>query len=159
MDICQQLLTMPGELQHLLGQFPVSRHHWEPKSWDGIAAEKFSVAGQICHLLDIEVLGYQQRFHRTLCESYPQLASLDGYQLAKQNCYRNRQPEQVLEQFAQARSDTVKLLQSLAAADYARSAHYAAYGRVTLKGLVHLLRSHDLQHLASMHWLLMRAEA
>jgi hypothetical protein len=34
-----------------------------------------------------------------------------------------------------------------------RTGDFAEYGRLTLRALVHYLRSHDYQHLAGMHWL------
>ena len=35
-----------------------------------------------------------------------------------------------------------------------RRATFAEYGEVSLRGLAHILRSHDLQHLACLHWLM-----
>ena len=35
----------------------------------------------------------------------------------------------------------------------AREGFFAEYGPLTLRGLVHYLRSHDQQHLAGIHWL------
>jgi hypothetical protein len=46
------------------------------------------------------------------------------------------------------------MLQTVRQDDWSRMATFAEYGEVTLSGLAHILRSHDLQHLACLHWLL-----
>ena len=58
-------------------QVPNRHLDWSPPTGPG-SSERFS-AGHLCHLLDIEVLGYQVRFRRTwreTCRSSPP----DGYQ-------------------------------------------------------------------------------
>ena len=46
------------------------------------------------------------------------------------------------------------MLSATRESDWHRPATFAEYGDVTLRGLAHILRSHDLQHLACLHWLL-----
>ena len=65
----------------------------------------------------------------------------------------------VLADFAIARARTVKMLSQARATDLARPADFEGYGPTTLRGLVHLLCSHDQQHLAGLHWLLGRMAA
>ncbi|QKJ68283.1 DinB family protein (plasmid) [Deefgea piscis] len=156
MHIFDHLLAMPDELKNLFDDFPSLLFHQEPESWDGIPGERFAITGQLCHLLDIEIQGYQHRFHRTVNETMPELPSLDGYLLAELNQYKQADPKQVLMQFRLARLQTVKMLKALKTEDYSRRANFGSYGEVSLLGLAHLLRSHDLQHLACMHWLRMR---
>lgn len=38
-------------------------------------------------------------------------------------------------------------------AQLVRTGEFAEYGRLTLRALVHYLRSHDQQHLAGIQWL------
>ncbi|MGY3903649.1 DinB family protein [Aeromonas lusitana] len=159
MHLFTSLQAMPDQFEQLLAQVPADHLNWEPANWAGIPSERFSAQGHLCHLLDIEVLGYRVRFQRTLTESLPELVSLDGYQLALDNDYRHQDPATQLARFRAARAETVAWLRELPASAWERRAHYGNYGEVTLDGLVRLLVSHDHQHLAGMQWLLMRLNA
>lgn len=159
MPLFTTLLAMPDRFQQLLDQVPDDHLNWEPANWAGIPSERFSALGHLCHLLDIETQGYQVRFVRTLTETLPELASLDGYQLAQDNDYPQQNPAVQLARFRAARSETVERLQAPPASAWARRARYGNYGEITLDGLVRLLVSHDHQHLAGMQWLLMRLNA
>ncbi|QFI56161.1 DinB family protein [Aeromonas simiae] len=159
MPLFTTLLAMPDRFEQLLAQVPDDHLNWEPDNWAGIPSERFSALGHLCHLLDIETQGYQVRVMRTLTETLPELASLDGYQLAHDNHYPQQNPAVQLARFRAARSETVERLQALPASAWARRARYGNYGEITLDGLVRLLVSHDHQHLAGMQWLLMRLNA
>ena len=159
MHLFTSLQAMPDQFAQLLAQVPADHLNWEPANWAGIPSERFSAQGHLCHLLDIEVLGYRVRFQRTLDEDLPELASLDGYQLALDNDYRQQDPATQLARFRAARTETVAWLREQPPSAWARRARYGNYGEVTLDGLVRLLVSHDHQHLAGMQWLLMRLNA
>lgn len=159
MNLFTALLATPDRFEQLFAQVPGDRLNWEPANWAGIPSERFSAQGHLCHLLDIETLGYQLRFRRTLTETLPLLASLDGYQLAQDNDYPRQDAAVQLARFRAARTQTVDWLSALPASAWCRRAHYGSYGEVTLDGLVRLLASHDHQHLAGMQWLLMRLNA
>ncbi|WP_421240849.1 hypothetical protein [Aeromonas enteropelogenes] len=103
MPLFTTLLAMPDKFEQLLAQVPADHLDWEPVNWAGIPSERFSARGHLCHLLDIETQGYQVRFRRTLEESLPALASLDGYQLAQDNQYRQQDPAVQLARFRAAR--------------------------------------------------------
>ena len=64
-----------------------------------------------------------------------------------------------LDEFADARAQTVALLASLAPDQFARSAQFEGLGPITVRGLMHLLCSHDQQHLAGLQWLACRIDA
>ena len=159
MTLFTTLLAMPDQFERLLAQVPTDQLDWEPANWAGIPSERFSARGHLCHLLDIEVLGYQVRFRRTQEENQPALASLDGYQLALDHDYPRQDPAVQLDRFRAARTETVAWLREQPPSAWARRAQYGNYGEVTLDGLVRLLVSHDHQHLAGMQWLLMRLNA
>ena len=156
MSILDELLSMPEDFEVAFQKLPMELRHWAPKSWHGIPGEKFSALEQACHLRDIEIDGYHDRFTRTLQEECPSLASLDGYALARERQYSTLDSIEVIDCFRRSRTQTVKFLKGLSDADLNRRAIYGAYGEVSLNGLIHLLRSHDLQHLACMHWLFAR---
>jgi hypothetical protein len=154
MQILAELASMPDDVAGLMAQVPADKLAWVPPTWEGIPGERFTALGQACHLRDIERDGYHVRFGRTLREARPDLVSIDSYELAQQRNYEADDVEAVLIAFRRARRETVATLQTVRQDDWRRTATFAEYGEVTLGGLAHILRSHDLQHLACLHWLL-----
>ena len=154
MQILAELASMPDDVAGLMAQVPADKLAWVPPAWDGIPGERFTALGQACHLRDIERDGYHERFGRTLREERPDLVSIDSYELAQQRNYEADDAEAALIAFRKERRETVAMLQTVRPADWDRTATFAEYGAVTLAGLAHILRSHDLQHLACLHWLL-----
>jgi hypothetical protein len=133
--------------------------HWKPPFWEGIPSEHYTAIEQICHVLDIEVEGYQERLRRTIAEVHPFLPSIDGDVLALERSYSNADPHDVLAAFRKARLETIALISRLSADQFARTAQFEGYGRVTARSLVHFLCSHDQQHLAGLQWLLGQIES
>jgi hypothetical protein len=154
MQLLAELASMPDEIAGLIAQVPAERLAWAPPRWDGIPGERFTAVGQACHLRDIERDGYHLRFGRTLREDRPDLVSIDSYALARRRTYEADDAAAALNAFRKARRETVAMLQTVRPDDWKRRATFADYGEVTLSGLAHILRSHDLQHLACLHWLL-----
>jgi hypothetical protein len=154
MQILADLASMPDEIAALVAQVPAAKRSWVPPTWEGIPGERFTALGQACHLRDIETDGYHVRFGRTLREERPDLASIDSYELAHQRNYDADDADQAIAAFRKARRETVAMLQNVHSEQWDRTATFAEYGAVTLRGLAHILRSHDLQHLACLHWLL-----
>ena len=74
-------------------------------------------------------------------------------QLEREQRYEATDLKAALAAFRDARSATLQQLRSLSDVHLARTAKFAEYGRVSLRGVVHYLRSHDQQHLAGIHWL------
>jgi hypothetical protein len=151
----EALAAFPGTLKRCFFSFPEHRRNWKPTSWDGIPSERLSAIEQLCHVLDVETEGYQLRFRRTCIEHNPVLADLPGEAMAAQRRYSEADPDRVLQAFAAARSVTVAAIGNFTDAQLRRPAMFE--GRpMTLRGLVHLLGSHDFQHLAGLQWLLAR---
>jgi len=148
------LQAFPDQLQSLYAAFPRELTHWAPPSWDGIPSESLTAIEQICHVLDIEVEGYQVRFRRTLEEKNPFLPSLDTEAMSRGRAYFQNDATTVLHNLRSARSQTMHLLRPLTPEQLDRPAQFDGYGQVTLRGLVHYLCSHDQQHLSGMQWLL-----
>ena len=147
------LADLPAQLEAHYGAIPASQKHWKPASWEGIPSEHLTAIEQLCHVRDIEVDGYQQRFQRTLNEQNPLLPSLDTDGLARDREYYKQDAAQVLTEFTAARMKTVEMLRDLSPQQLARKAEFEGYGPTTLKGLIHYLCSHDQQHLAGLQWL------
>lgn len=154
MQILSELAAAPDEIAGLIDQVPPEKLAWVPPTWEGIPGERFTALGQACHLRDIEIDGYHVRFGRTLREDRPDLVSIDSYELAQQRNYEAGDAVAAIAAFRDARRETVAMLQKVRSGEWDRKATFAEYGEVTLRGLVHILRSHDLQHFACLHWLL-----
>jgi hypothetical protein len=73
-------------------------------------SEPFTPIEQVCHVKDIEIDGYHVRIHRTLEESHPLLASIDGEALAKERFYSSADTAEVFAQFRDARAKTLELV-------------------------------------------------
>jgi len=154
------LALFPLQLQAHYAALPEDCAHWAPSSWQGIPSERFAPIAQLCHLRDIEREGYHVRFRRALAEHAPLLADLDSEALAVRNAYAACDDARaVLDDFAAARADTVALLSRLSPEQWRRPAVFGEHGRLTVRGLAHLLCSHDQQHLSGLQWLLARIDA
>ncbi|HET6330882.1 MAG TPA: DinB family protein [Holophagaceae bacterium] len=145
---------MPDQVEALLRLVPEGRLDWSPDSWEAVPGGMFSVLGQVCHLRDIEVEGYHVRLKRMLTEAAPDLESLDSYALAETRGYHAADIGEAMSAFRAARQITLEQLAGLDAAQLDCPGTFAEYGPITLRGLIHLLASHDAQHLACLHWLL-----
>lgn len=153
------LRRFPADLRRHLDDAPSDAFDFRPASWEGIPSEELTVRQQICHLRDIEIDGYAKRFERVLNEKSPTLESIDACALIGDRAYDRTDVEHAYAAFAAARRDTVRLLDGVKPADLDRTGDFDGYGRVTLKGLMHYLVSHDQQHLAGIHWLIGKYES
>jgi hypothetical protein len=152
-ELLSELEDMPRQLEQALRLVPGDRFGWKPESWGGCPSETFSVLEQVCHLRDIERDGYHVRIRRMLDESNPSLESLDSHAIARERRYESAELGAALDAFRDARALTVGQLRGLGDAQLARTGEFAEYGRLTLRALIHYLRSHDQQHLAGIQWL------
>ena len=148
------LVKSPAEFEAILSRFLENQINWKPASWEGIPSEEFSALEQICHLRDIEIDGYQVRFQRIISESYPNLVSIDGYELAEKRDYKLQKVDSALDEFRKARQQTIEMIKDFSENDFTRKGVFEGYGEVTLMSLIYFLRSHDLQHLSGLNWLL-----
>jgi hypothetical protein len=147
---------MPAQLERLVRSVPEAQLRWQPETSGGAPGETFSALGHVCHLRDIETDGYHVRVRRMIEEERPSLVSLDGYELARERRYDDADLEEALAAFRAARGRTLDTLRALTDAQLERAGDFAEYGGLTLRALLHYLRSHDQQHLAGLHWLLGR---
>lgn len=152
-ELLADLEDMPRELERAIRLIPRDRLGFRPESWGGCPSENFSALEQVCHLRDIERDGYQVRIRRMLHEEDPALDSLDGYELARDRGYETANVDQALLEFRAARTATLATLRAVAPSQWERTGTFAEYGPLTLRALVHYLRSHDEQHLAGLQWL------
>ncbi len=149
------LAAFPQQLDAFYEAIPAAYKHWTPPSWEGIPSETFTAIEQVCHVRDIEIEGYHVRFRRPLEEDNPTLESIDGYRLARDRNYANADATEALAAFCAARARTMEMISGYNAAQLARPAMFEG-APVTVQALIHLLCSHDQQHLAGLQWLLCR---
>lgn len=152
------LADFPRQLEAYYSVVLSEYKNWRPPSWEGIPSEPFTPIEQVCHVKDIEIEGYHVRIRRMREESNPLLASLDGEALARERSYSKADTAVVFAQFRDARARTLELISQLTPEQFLRAAEFEGH-RVTLRGLVHNLCSHDQQHLAGIQWLLARMAA
>lgn len=158
-DILHELSSFPARLEALYALMPDGYERWSPDTWTGVPSEPLNPIEQICHVRDVEQLGYHVRLTRILRESNPSLASLDAETMARDRNYAKANAAAVLSEFRVARARPVELIANLAPRAFERTAVLEGYGPLTLRGLVHFLCSHDNQHAAGLHWLLGRIAA
>src|SRR5688572_21837700 len=107
------LADFPSLLEAHYSAIPTDFKHWAPLSWDGIPSEELTAIEQVCHVRDIEILGYHERFRRTLSELNPLLESLDTDALARDRSYASQSAEAALSEFREARSKTLAVIAGL----------------------------------------------
>jgi hypothetical protein len=151
------LSAFPRQLEEFFEVIPSDSRNWKPQSWEGIPSEPFSAIEQICHVRDIEVDGYHERFRRALQETNPTLENVDGETLAVERDYAAAEPGEVFAAFRAAREKTLETIASLTAEQFDRNAVFDG-APITVRGLVHMLCSHDQQHLAGLQWLMARMD-
>ena len=151
------LAAFPKQLETFFAVIPKEARNWKPDSWEGIPSEPFSAIEQICHVRDIEVDGYHERFRRALQESNPTLENVDGETLAVERAYVVAEPSEVFAAFRAARAKTLETIATLTAGQFDRTAVFDG-APITVRGLVHMLCSHDQQHLAGLQWLMARID-
>ncbi|MET0808136.1 MAG: DinB family protein [Pseudoxanthomonas sp.] len=152
------LSTFPQQLEAFFEIIPANRWRWKPGCWEGIPSEPFSAIEQICHVRDIEVEGYHARFRRALQETRPVLANVDGEALAVERAYTEANPGEVFAAFRAARTRTLEVVAAFTPEQWERAAVFDG-APITVRGLVHMLCSHDQQHLAGLQWLMARIDA
>jgi hypothetical protein len=154
----EALANFPQQLEAFYEAIPAAYKHWTPPSWEGIPSERFTAIEQVCHVRDIEIEGYRLRFRRPLEEDNPLLESIDGYRLARDRNYGDANAAEAFAAFRASRTRTIEMISGLDAAQLARPAMFEG-ASINVQGLIHLLCSHDQQHLAGLQWLLCRIAA
>jgi hypothetical protein len=152
------LERFPAQLEAYYAAIPRGFENWRPDSWTGVPSEPFTPIEQICHVRDIEVDGYHARFARTLQESSPVLANIDGEALARERRYESADAAEVFAAFHAARTRSLAMISAFTSQQLSRTAQFDGHP-ATLHSLVHFLCSHDQQHLAGLQWLLARIHA
>ncbi len=108
---------------------------------------EFSVIEHVCHLRDIEIEGYTTRIIGILRENNPHLPDIDGSRLAVEREYHSQNLLEALQAFTNARKQNTHTLKSLVTEQFEREGTLEGVGRVTIRGLLLMMREHDADHL------------
>lgn len=139
-EIVRSLKTTPEVIESLAEGLTSSELRKRPEG------EIFSFVEHVCHLRDIEREGYSARIQKILEEDRPQLADIDGLQLALDRDYNAQDVDGALKDFAEARSQNVITVGGLSATQLERSGMLEGTGPVTIGALLSMLREHDVEH-------------
>lgn len=135
------LKLMPEALRQRTAGITDAELHYQPEGG------YFSVLENICHLRDIEIEGYSVRLKRILDEKHPNLADINGDQLARERHYNQQPLAPALDAFTEARHANLEILGKVTESDLARTANLETVGEITLGKLLELWIKHDQGHL------------
>jgi hypothetical protein len=148
----ERLESMPEFLRAALDAVPAGQLSM------ALAPGSFSLLEHACHLRDLEGEGYLVRIRRVLAQDAPALDPFDGAAVAATRDYLSQDAAAAAEAFAQARHESLRLLQPLTPGELAREAIFAGE-RVCLLDLVAMMVEHDREHRREIEALLDELEA
>ena len=106
----------------------------------------FSLVEHACHLRDYEEAGCLHRILRMLVEESPSLEDFAGERIALHRSYCSQNFFAAVEDFARLRQSSVRILESLSAGEWQRTAILGNMGRISIRELVEIVASHDRTH-------------
>lgn len=142
--LLERLSETPALVAHVLQATPEGKLRTRP------TPEAFAPIEVAWHLRDIECEGWLLRIQRILDEPTPTLSSIDGDQLARERRYLSLDLERALEEFAQARRQSVAILQALPLHCWSWSGIFEGQP-LTLARLTQLMLQHDVEHMDELH--------
>ena len=143
--LLRDLRNFPEEVDRAAREIPGSA--WTTRPVEG----GFSMTEHSCHLRDYEMEGVQFRIRRIVDDSEPTLADFEGERLARERDYQHQDGARAALEFANARSETVRMIERLSEAQLARTAIFGELGRITLTRLLEIVREHDMSHRDELH--------
>ena len=137
---CLDLLeATPRILRGLMSELTDDDARWKP------AADRFSVAEVLAHLSHSEGHCYRVRVDRFLAETRPAFEADDAQMYL--DLYRDADPKDAFDQFAQQREATIEYLRALPPEAGGRVALHGEAGEITLNQMLHEWALHDLGHI------------
>ncbi|HLF01381.1 MAG TPA: DinB family protein [Anaerolineales bacterium] len=109
---------------------------------------EWSLAEIACHVRDVELEVNQPRFRKMIGESNPFISAIDSDPWAVERDYKSQPGPAALAAFAEARLETLSLLDRLTPDEWGRPARHAVFGPTTLLELLMItIVEHDRSHL------------
>jgi hypothetical protein len=110
----------------------------------------FSALEHACHLRDIEREGYVVRIKKLCYEECPFLPDIDGGKLADQRNYNSQDMDAALNEFSQARGESVSAVRDLPLDQLTRNGVLENVGSLTLGDLLLMILEHDNEHIRAL---------
>jgi len=127
-------------LKSMAAAFPL--HLWnecpEPDEW--------CLTAVFCHLRDVEREVYLPRLQAITAQDNPFIVGIDTDAWADERMYKDQKGSAALEDFIQARLETLERLDRLSEDDWKRPARHAIFGPTDLKELAGIMAGHDRLH-------------
>lgn len=139
----QQAASAAAVLEFTRG---VSPEGWRRRPRD----DEWSLTEIACHLRDVEIEVNLPRLRKLLEESNLFIPAVESDPWAAARDYRSQSGPAALAAFADARCETLALLDRLAPDEWQRTARHAIFGPTHLQELVALTNEHDRLHLRQM---------
>jgi hypothetical protein len=138
--LLERLADTPRILASVLREMPEAKLRQRP------APDAFAPLEVAWHLRDLECEGWLARLRRILDEPTPVLESIDGDRLTAERAYLTLELEPALAQFAEARRQSVEILQTLPPHRWSWSGIFEGQP-LTLARLSELMLQHDVDHI------------
>ena len=100
----------------------------------------------VCHLRDVEREVHQRRFHALIEDEEAFLPGVVADDWIEERAYREQHGPSALEQFVEARRETLALLRNLDDGVWRRQGQHAFFGPTSLHELLNLAVQHDAAH-------------
>jgi uncharacterized damage-inducible protein DinB len=113
------------------------------------APDKWSAIEVACHLRDIERL-WADRLVKTAFTDKPTFYALDGDGIAVKSAYNSQDPASAVKEYARLREDNLRLLRTLPARQWTRSAIHPKRGEIDVHKIVEIMIDHDARHFEQM---------
>jgi hypothetical protein len=140
-ELLARMASMPAEVEKRVTAIPAKLWRQRPEGTG------FAVAEHLCHLRDLDAEIYADRLARLLREDAPELASVNGFDMAAQRHYLQQDGLAALPAFAVARAALCQQLSTTTEEQRQRWGIFAGQRRITLADLVQEVDHHDRTHL------------
>ncbi len=143
-DIPAILATLrggPAAMSSMIASLPAEqwKQRPDPNEW--------CLTEIVCHLRDVEREVNLPRLKAILSKDTPFIVGVDSDAWAIERDYRSQDGAAALDDFIQARLETLALLDALQAEDWLRPAQHAIFGPTTLRELFEIIARHERLHL------------
>jgi FMN phosphatase YigB (HAD superfamily) len=118
------------------------------------APNEWCLAEVVCHLRDVEAEVNLPRLKKIIEENNPFLPGMDTDPWALQRHYKSQDCLQALDDFINARVESISLLTKLEPIEWRRTARHSILGPTQLQEIVSITASHDRLHIQQVHQVL-----
>ena len=140
-QVAELLQGMAAVVRAELAVLPAAAWDWHP------APGEWCVKEVLGHLIEAEQRGFAGRIRSILDGESPQLQAWDQAQVARERRDCERDPVQLLAEFAGLREASVPLVAGLKGSDLQRGGHHPQVGFLRIGDLLHEWVHHDRNHL------------